>query len=244
MGAPVSPICFNGAMSYDFILFSPDRDANNQVVIGNRFFPLNEQLMRRYSCTSTTSSPELEAIVDKITHDVEKLPGFEEASVEGDRIIRVNTTLQAKERALEYLMDIALANGLGLAEVSDDFVVFYGDENPNFEIQIARRGKYPAVSAAALETTCTYIVDTETTNFFLVVNDKNDELRFAQAANMLLRPPHEDEWRIEYRDGENADLVGTFVTGGAQVAKFISQWMAGDKKYLDLDWEKVVLGDA
>ncbi|MDO5097112.1 MAG: hypothetical protein Q4D85_00025 [Corynebacterium sp.] len=240
-------------MEYEILLFIPDRDENNQVVIGPRAFSKNEELKQRYKNREATPSPELNSIVDQIddaifefsTYSGDEL--YESVTVWGDRIIWILIAEPTAKSLYMYLMKLALDNGLGMVDRTRDFVALYGDDDQRFRLSVSGKVDMLAVSEAAIPQTCSYSADAD--GFFIVVDDATSkEQRFIQAFRFNTESTFRFNdktvvpgwWKVEYHEGDNEHHYLTFVPGPAEAAKAIQQWMRGAPEFFELGWEKML----
>ncbi len=238
-------------MSYDFILFEPDRDESGApAILGDGAWM---RLRLRRDAATITPTPLLERLRDRINTDAPFLTreGIELADgavrLRGDRCLQVSVTDHSVQDTVVWLAALAAEQDLGLAAATDQEVLLIGDEIRDFSTETAELDQ-PVVSPAQIPLILAEVQaaqeksgDGDFAAAFLIVSD----LSVAETYLQTTFRPGDDTWQLEYRDGSVARHFQVQVDSRDRVTDAFARWIARDESLKkDLDWRHLDIPEA
>lgn len=231
-------------MSYDFLLYEPERTPDGGVAAPPRFFADHDFLADRWSSKETISSPHLKAAQVELCSDDALTFEYLDVVIEGDRCLWVPVAYQWATEAWQRLERLAVRHHLGLADISSSFVVCYGDEDPAYAVR-ANRWENVAFSRASLLPSLEYLRDDGTERRFYILSEHDRDEHYIQTM-MMADLPHEvpefastAQWWVEYRQGDGDHHYGAPAATMADAVRMFDQWLAKSEEFSSYPWTKM-----
>lgn len=231
-------------MSYDFLLYEPERTPDGGVAAPPRFFADHDFLADRWSSKETISSPHLKAAQAELCSDDALTFEYLDVVIEGDRCLWVPVAYQWATEAWQRLERLAVRHHLGLADISSSFVVCYGDEDPAYAVR-ANRWENVAFSRASLLPSLEYLRDDGTERRFYILSEHDRDEHYIQTM-MMADLPHEvpefaskAQWWVEYREGDGDHHYGAPAATMVDVVRMFDQWLAKSEEFSSYPWTKM-----
>jgi len=231
-------------MSYDFLLYEPERTPDGGLVVHPRSMVEYDFLDDRWSSKETVSSPNLEAAQAELCSDDALTFEYLDVVIEGDRCLWVPVAYQWATEAWQRLERLAVRHHLGLADISSAFVVCYGDEDPTYAVH-ASRWENIAFSRASLLPSLEYLRADSTERRFYILSEHDRDEHYIQTI-MMADLPHEvpefastAQWWVEYREGDGDHHYGAPAATMADVVRMFDQWLAKSEEFSSHPWTKM-----
>ena len=231
-------------MSYDFLLYEPERTPDGGLVVHPRSMVEYDFLDDRWSSKETVSSPNLEAAQAELCSDDALTFEYLDVVIEGDRCLWVPVAHQWAEKAWQRLERLAVRHHLGLADISSSFVVCYGDEDPAYAVR-ANRWENVAFSRASLLPSLEYLRDDGTgCRFYILFDSSRDEyyIQTMMMADLSYEVPEfasTAQWWVEYREGDGDHHYGAPAATMVDVVRMFDQWLAKSEEFSSHPWTKM-----
>ncbi|MFC2447106.1 MAG: hypothetical protein ACFNVT_12050 [Corynebacterium matruchotii] len=231
-------------MSYDFLLYEPERTPDGGLVAPPRFFADHDFLADRWSSKETIFSLPLRAAQAELCSDDALTFEYLDVVIEGDRCLWVPVAYQWATEAWQRLERLAVRHHLGLADISSSFVVCYGDEDPAYAVR-ANRWENVAFSRASLLPSLEYLRDDGTERRFYILSEHDRDEHYIQTM-MMADLPHEvpefastAQWWVEYRQGDGDHHYGAPAATMADAVRMFDQWLAKSEEFSSYPWTKM-----
>lgn len=231
-------------MSYDFLLYEPERTPDGGLVAPPRFFADHDFLADRWSSKETIFSLPLKAAQAELCSDDALTFEYLDVVIEGDRCLWVPVAYQWATEAWQRLERLAVRHHLGLADISSAFVVCYGDEDPTYAVH-ASRWENIAFSRASLLPSLEYLRADSTERRFYILSEHDRDEHYIQTM-MMADLPHEvpefastAQWWVEYREGDGDHHYGAPAATMADVVRMFDQWLAKSEEFSSHPWTKM-----
>ncbi|MFP7364280.1 hypothetical protein SFC07_00630 [Corynebacterium callunae] len=207
-------------MSYDFVLFETDGDPGSARISKS---PLTE----RIDFATPATTPVLESLAAGLAETAPLTVKLEDDAIQlsGDRCLYVVTSYNSAEDAAQWLANVALDYGLGLADMNSDTILLFGDEDTDAVVQI-ENWYSPAFSAYGLPHLLIEVMRLKDTQLpYLRVTRTADDSRFIQTLYQV----ENKQWLVEYSAG--AETLGTQVATIKDVIGLITAWFEGAQDF-------------
>lgn len=231
-------------MSYDFLLYEPERTPDGGVVAPPRFFADHDFLADRWSSKQTISSPHLKVAQVELCSDDALTFEYLDVVIEGDRCLWVPVAYQWATEAWQWLERLAVRHHLALADISSAFVVCYGDEDPTYAVQTNLWDNI-AFSRASLLPSLEYLRADSTERRFYILSEHDRDEHYIQTimmANLSYEVPEfasTAQWWVEYREGDGDHHYGAPAVTMADVVRMFDQWLAKSEEFSSHPWTKM-----
>ena len=231
-------------MSYDFLLYEPERTPDGGLVAPPRFFADHDFLADRWSSKETIFSLPLRAAQAELCSDDALTFEYLDVVIEGDRCLWVPVAYQWATEAWQRLERLAVRHHLGLADISSAFIVCYGDEDPAYTVRTDRWDNI-AFSRASLLPSLEYLCEDSTERRFYILSEHDRDEHYIQTimmANLSYEVPEfasKAQWWVEYREGDGDHHYGAPAATMVDVVRMFDQWLAKSEEFSSHPWTKM-----
>ena len=204
-------------MSYDFLLYEPERTPDGGLVAPPRFFADHDFLADRWSSKETIFSLPLRAAQAELCSDDALTFEYLDVVIEGDRCLWVPVAYQWATEAWQRLERLAVRHHLGLADISSAFGV------PSLE----------------------YLCEDSTERRFYILSEHDRDEHYIQTimmANLSYEVPEfasTAQWWVEYREGDGDHHYGAPAATMVDVVRMFDQWLAKSEEFSSHPWTKM-----
>ena len=231
-------------MSYDFLLYEPERIPDGGLVAPPRFFADHDFLADRWSSKETIFSLPLRAAQVELCSNDALTFEYLDVVIEGDRCLWVPVAYQWAEEAWRRLERLAVRHHLGLADINSAFIVCYGDEDPAYTVQTDRWDNI-AFSRASLLPSLEYLCADSTERRFYILSEHDRDEHYIQTimmANLSYEVPEfasTAQWWVEYREGDGDHHYGAPAATMMDAVRMFDQWLAKSEEFSSHPWTKM-----